>query len=79
MIAAKLLPQWELPPGERPVLLRELPPIYWVGQSVRMVFLCKIKDTFFIFTDSFIDLDILSMSAISRMVLHCLFSINVSI
>ena len=31
-------------------------------------FFCKIKDIFFIFTNNFIDLDILSMSAISRMV-----------
>ena len=30
------------------------------------VFFCKIKDTFFIFTNNFIDFDILSMSAISR-------------
>ena len=29
-------------------------------------FFCKIKDTFFIFTSNFIDLDILSMSAICR-------------
>ena len=36
---------------------------YWVGQKVCLVFFCKIKDTFFIFTSDFIDLDILSMSA----------------
>ena len=28
-------------------------------------FFCKIKDTFFIFTHNFIDLDILSMSALA--------------
>ena len=31
-----------------------------------MIFFCKIKDTFFIFTSNFIDLDILSMSAVSH-------------
>ena len=40
---------------------------------------CKIKDAFFTFTNIFIDLDILSMSAISCMVEHWLFSISVSI
>ena len=33
-----------------------------------MVFFCKIKDAFFIFTNNFIDLDILSMSIISHVV-----------
>ena len=36
---------------------------YWVGQNVRLVF--SLKDTFFIFPNKFIDLDILSMLAIS--------------
>ena len=39
---------------------------YWVGQKVRLVFFCKINDTCFIFTNNFIDLDILSMLAISH-------------
>ena len=38
--------------------------IYWVGQKVSLVYFRKIKDTFTIFTNNFIDLDILSMSAI---------------
>ena len=42
-------------------------------------FFHKIKDTFSIFTSNFIDLDILSISALSRVVEHWLFSINVSI
>ena len=33
---------------------------YWVGQKVHLGFFCKIKDTFFIFTKNFTDLDILS-------------------
>ena len=37
---------------------------YWAGQKVHKVF--SIKDTFLIFTNNFIDLDILSMSAISH-------------
>ena len=37
----------------------------WVGQNAIMFFFCKIKDIFFIFTNNFIDLDILSMSAIA--------------
>ena len=52
---------------------------YWGGQKVCLVFFCKIKDTFFIFTNNFIDLDILCMSAISCMVSHWLFSINILI
>ena len=36
----------------------------------------EIKDTFFIFTSTFIDLDILSMSAISRVVQQWLFSMS---
>ena len=40
----------------------------WVGQKVYMVF--SIKYTFFIFASSFIDLDILSMSAVSCVVEH---------
>ena len=40
--------------------------LYWVGQRVCMFFFHKIKDTFLIFTNNFIDLDIWSMSAISR-------------
>ena len=43
--------------------IQELPLMYWVGQKVHYVF--SIKDTFFTFTNTFIDLDILSMSAIS--------------
>ena len=42
-------------------------------------FFHKIKDTFFIFNNNIIDLDILSMSAISCLMKHWLFSINVSI
>ena len=42
---------------------------YWVGP----------KDTFFIFTNNFVNMDILSMLAISYVVEHLLFSINVSI
>ena len=34
-------------------------------------FFHKIKDTFFIFTNNFIDLDILSTGAISHVKLHC--------
>ena len=36
--------------------------IHWVGQKLHYCFFRKIKDTFFIFTNNFIDLDILSMS-----------------
>ena len=39
---------------------------YWVGQNSPFSFFHKIKDTFFIFTNNFIDLDILSMLAVSR-------------
>ena len=39
----------------------------------------KTKDTFFIFTNNFIDLDVLSRLAISRVVSRLVFSINVSI
>ena len=39
--------------------------MYWVGQNVCMDFFHKIEDTFFIFTNNFIDLDILSRSTIS--------------
>ena len=39
----------------------------------------KIKGTFFIFTSNFIDLDILIISAISQVVDHWLFSVNVLI
>ena len=39
---------------------------YWVGQKSPFSFFHKIKYTFFIFTKNFIDLDILSVSAISR-------------
>ena len=39
---------------------------YWAGQKLRYVFLRKIKDTFFVFTNNFFDLDIWSMSAVSR-------------
>ena len=52
-------------------------PICWVGQKVHLDF--SLKYTFFIFTNSFIDLDILRLSAISRIVEYWLFSINVSI
>ena len=31
-------------------------------------FFCKTEDTFFIFTNNFIDLDVVNMSAISRVV-----------
>ena len=43
---------------------------YWIGQNACMVLFHKTKDTFFIFTNNFIDLDILSMSAISHIVEH---------
>ena len=33
--------------------------IYWLGQKVCVIFFHKVKDTFFIFTNNFIDLDIL--------------------
>ena len=36
---------------------------YWVGQKVHLIF--SIKDTFSIFTNNFIDLDILRVSAIT--------------
>ena len=39
-----------------------------LAKNVSVVFFHKIKDTFFIFTNNFIDLDIVSMSAISCMV-----------
>ena len=39
-------------------------------------FFCKIKDTFFTFTNNFIDSDILSMVAISHVVEHWLFSMS---
>ena len=39
---------------------------YWVGQKVHMFF--SIKDINFIFTNNFIDLGILSLSAISHMI-----------
>ena len=48
----------------RPTLLQELGG--W--PKSRFWFFHKIKDTFFIFTNNFIDLDILSMSAVSRVV-----------
>ena len=37
---------------------------HWVGQKSLVRFFHKIKDTFFIFTNNCMDLDILSMSAI---------------
>ena len=40
---------------------------YWVGQKVCLDFFRKIKDTFFIFTNNLINLDIFSMSAIPHM------------
>ena len=40
---------------------------------------CKRQDTFFIFTNNFIDLAILRMPALSRIVEHWLFSVNVCI
>ena len=43
------------------------------------VFVSKIKDTYFIFTNKFIELDIFSMLASSCVVGHWLFSFNVSI
>ena len=39
---------------------------YKVGRKVRSVY--PIKDTFFMFTNNFIDLDILSMSVLSHVV-----------
>lgn len=41
----------------------------WAGQETR-VFFCKIEGTLFISTDNVIDLDILSLSALSPMVEH---------
>ena len=38
---------------------------YWVDQKGCLVFFCKTKDIFFIFTNNFINLDILSMLTIS--------------
>ena len=49
---------------------------YWGGQKVCLVFFCKIKDTFFIFTNNLIDFDILSMLAVSHMAECWLFSIS---
>ena len=43
----------------------------WVDQNPNnfsLVFFCKIKDAYFIFTNNFTDLDILSMSALSCVV-----------
>ena len=40
--------------------------MYWVGQKVCSGFFCKIKDRVFTFSNNFIDLDILSMSAVSH-------------
>lgn len=40
--------------------------LYGVGRKVRIVFFYKIKDTCFIFTDNFIDLDIMSLGLSSR-------------
>ena len=45
--------------------VRLLVRLYWVGQKVHIIFSHKMNDTFFIFTNNFIDLDILSVSAIS--------------
>ena len=42
--------------------------LYWVGQKVCLFFFCKIKGIFFIFTNNFIDLDVLSMLAVSLVV-----------
>ena len=42
-------------------------------------FFCKIKDSFFIFTNSFIELDILNMPATSHMAERWLFSMSLSI
>ena len=42
----------------------------WVGKKVHLVFFHKMKDTFFIFTDDYIDLGILSMSAVSQVAEH---------
>ena len=39
---------------------------YWAGKKAQMVLFRKIKNTVFIFTNSFNDLDILSMLAISH-------------
>ena len=41
---------------------------FWVGQNSAFSFFHKVKDTFLIFTNNFIDLDILSMSAVSCVV-----------
>ena len=39
---------------------------YWVGQDVPYISFCKRKNTFFTFTNNFIDLDILSMLSIAH-------------
>ena len=41
---------------------------YWFGQKVHIILFYKTKDTFFIFTNNFIDLDLLSMSPTSHVV-----------
>ena len=43
--------------------------LYWVGKKVCLIFSHKINYIFFIFTNNFIDLDILSMLAISHICL----------
>ena len=48
--------------------------MYWVGQKVCSVFFHKLKGTFLIFTNNFINLAILTMSAVSCMVWRWLFS-----
>ena len=52
----------------RQVRERRVPLNYRVDPKLHMAFFHRIKDTSFIFTNNFIDLDILSMSALSRMV-----------
>ena len=49
--------------------------LYWVGQKVHVVFF-PTNDTFIIFTNNFIYLDILCMSALSHMAEHWLFSMS---
>ena len=50
------------------VIMKNVSEYYRVGQKSPYDFFHKIEDTFFIFTNNFIDLDILSMSAISCIV-----------
>ena len=55
---------YSVAPEEGKMVNAGLSGTYWVGQKVCMGFFCKIKNIFFIFTNNFIDLDILSMLAL---------------